>query len=217
MDVDAARQVGAVERTVVDREFEGKLATVVVASRSYATDIDDAWDALTSSDRIPRWFLPISGELKLGGRYQLEGNAGGNILECEPPRRLGMTWEFGGGMSWVFVTLSIEPSGNTRLELEHVAHRDDKFNQFWDQFGPGAVGVGWDLTLIGFGMHVEEGKTVDHKEAEAWSVSDNGKQVVRASSAAWQEASTAYGTDPAQAEAAAGRTTASYTGEGGGS
>ena len=45
------------------------------------------WDAVTSAERIPRWFLPISGDLRLGGRYQLEGNAGGEVLECAPPAR----------------------------------------------------------------------------------------------------------------------------------
>ena len=43
------------------------------------------WDACTDPERIGRWFLPVSGDLRLGGRYQLEGNAGGEILRCEPP------------------------------------------------------------------------------------------------------------------------------------
>ena len=59
---------------------------MVVASRSYDTDIDDLWEAITNAERIPRWFLPITGELRLGGRYQLQGNAGGTITACEPPR-----------------------------------------------------------------------------------------------------------------------------------
>lgn len=40
------------------------------------------WDACTDPERIPRWFLPISGDLRLNGRYQLEGNAGGAITEA---------------------------------------------------------------------------------------------------------------------------------------
>lgn len=83
MPSDAVRHAGAVVRSVEDREHEGKPARVVLASRRYATDIEDAWDALTNAERIPRWFLPISGDLRLGGRYQLEGNAEGSITECE--------------------------------------------------------------------------------------------------------------------------------------
>ena len=57
-------------------------------------------DAVTSAERIPRWFLPVSGRLELGGRYQLEGNAGGTIRRCERPSHLGLTWELGGDVSW---------------------------------------------------------------------------------------------------------------------
>ena len=56
--------------------------------RTYDAPIDDVWDALTTPERIGRWFLPISGDYRLGGRYQFEGNAGGEILACERPNRL---------------------------------------------------------------------------------------------------------------------------------
>jgi len=142
MKFDIARCIGAVTREVASREHEGKPARVVVASRSYDGAIEDVWDALTNAERIPRWFLPISGDLRLGGRFQLQGNAGGEILRCEPPRLLAVTWEFGGSMSWVTVTLALEGAGATRLELEHMMPAG---GEHWEQFGPGAVGVGWDL------------------------------------------------------------------------
>src|SRR5436190_19146572 len=103
MNIDVAGQVGAIVREVQSRQHEGREARVVIASRRFDTSLEDLWDALTSAERIPRWFLPISGELKLGGRYQLQGNAGGTITGCEPPRRLDLTWEFGGGVTWVSV------------------------------------------------------------------------------------------------------------------
>jgi uncharacterized protein YndB with AHSA1/START domain len=55
----------------------------------------------TNPERIPRWFLPVSGELKEGGRYQLEGNAGGTITRCDPPHGFDATWEMGSDMSWI--------------------------------------------------------------------------------------------------------------------
>ncbi len=61
-------------------------ARAVIASRTYPTTIDDLWDALINPIRIPRWFLPISGDLRLGDRYQLHGNAAGTITEGDPPR-----------------------------------------------------------------------------------------------------------------------------------
>ena len=85
MIVDVPAAIGAVVRAVEDREHEGQPARVVLASRSYDTDIADLWDALTSGDRIPRWFLPISGDLRLGGSYQLQGNAGGTEEKSAAP------------------------------------------------------------------------------------------------------------------------------------
>ena len=43
--------------------------------------VEEVWDALTDPDRIRRWMMPITGELKVGGSFQLEGNAGGEILD----------------------------------------------------------------------------------------------------------------------------------------
>lgn len=214
MHVDVARHIGAVTREVASREHEGRPARVVIATRHYPTDIDDAWDALTSAERIPRWFMPISGELRLGGRYQLQGNAGGTITECDPPRRLAVTWEFGGQTSWVFVTLTAEGEESTRLELEHVAHVDDQYLQFWDQFGPGAVGVGWDLSLLGLALHLETGASVAPEASAEWTASDNYRDYARESSQGWRRASESFGTASEAAESAADRTTDFYTGGG---
>jgi uncharacterized protein YndB with AHSA1/START domain len=209
--IEVARHIGAVFREVKGREHEGKLARVVVATRVYDTTIDDLWDALTSPERIPRWFLPVSGDLRLGGKYQLEGNAGGEIIRCEPPRVLGLTWGMGpAGVSWVTVSLAEEPGGRTRFELEHVAHVED---EFWTKFGPGAVGVGWDLALVGLALHLATRAAVDPKAFEAWTMSDEGKGFVRLTSEDWGRASIAAGTDPAAAAAAVAGTTAFYTGE----
>lgn len=211
MSFDAARHAGAVVRKVEDREHEGKPARVVVASRRYATDIDDAWDALTNAERIPRWFLPISGDLRPGGRYQLEGNAGGTITECEPPRRLAVTWEYGGSTSWVFARLSEEDDGQTLLELEHVAHLDEEFMKFWGEYGAGAGGVGWDLGLMALAEHLATGEAVT-EEAASWPLTDEGKGFVGECSEGWARASIAAGIDEEHAAMdAAERTTAFYT------
>ena len=71
----------------------------------------DLWDAVTSSERIPRWFLPITGELKVGGSYQLEGHASGTVLSCDPPKSFTATWEYGGNVSWVDVNISGDGQG----------------------------------------------------------------------------------------------------------
>lgn len=209
MDIDVGRYLGAVTREVSDQERDGKPARAVIMRRAYDTDVDDLWDALTNAERIPRWFLPITGDLRLGGRYQFQGNAGGKITQCEPPRLVAATWEFGGGMSWVTVTLDHEGEARTRLTLEHVAPVDDH----WRKFGPGAVGVGWELGLMGLARHLETGATADHEEAEAWSLSDQGKAFARGSSDGWRDAAITAGEDREQATVAAERTRAFYSGE----
>jgi len=210
MEFDIPRQIGAVTRKVETRLHEGQPARVVVAARTYDSTVDDLWDAVTNKDRIPRWFLPVSGDLRLGGRYQLQGNAGGTITRCKPPRAVAMTWEFGGEVTWLEVTLEATPDGRSLLRLEHVARVPDPR---WNEFGPGAVGVGWDTALLGLGRYLDTGIAVDPREGMAWLGSENGREFVRHSSDDWCRASIDAGTDAAAARAAAARTTAAYTGE----
>jgi uncharacterized protein YndB with AHSA1/START domain len=117
-------QAAAVTRSVVSKEWLGKPARAVIASRVYPTNIDDLWDALITPERLRRWFMPVSGDLREGGRYKLEGNAEGTINSCKPPRELAVTWEFNGGIGWVNVTLAEEADQLTSLTLEHIAHED---------------------------------------------------------------------------------------------
>ena len=92
---DLIDELEAVRRRTGDVALPGGAAKVVALERTYPAEIDDVWDAITTAERIARWFLPVSGDLRLGGTYQLEGNAGGEIRACEPPRRLQVTWIFG--------------------------------------------------------------------------------------------------------------------------
>lgn len=212
MKIDIIRLVGAVSRGMVARDHNGKPARVVAASRDYDTTVEDLWDALTNPERIPRWFLPISGELRLGGRYQLEGNASGEITKCEPPRHLDVTWEFGDDTSWVEVELGANANGGATLRLAHVSHipEDDKF---WNQYGPGATGVGWEQALWGLELHLQkEGTAISPKDAEAWLTTSDGKQYIAKSSEAWGQAAVSFGTEASIAGAAAHETTKFYTG-----
>lgn len=208
--IDVAQQINAVRRHVGSRVLEAGEARTVIVSQTYAASLDDVWDACTNPERIPRWFLPVSGDLRINGRYQLEGNAGGTIERCDPPHGFAATWEYGGDITWIEVRLSAEPNGRTRFELEHIAHVDD---ERWAEFGPGAVGVGWDLALTGLAIHLAtNGSAVDPKESAAWVGSDQGKLFMSTSSQRWYEASVAAGTNETDARAAADRTTAAYTG-----
>ncbi len=207
-----AKVFGSEFRRVENREHLGKPALVAVAIRSYDTTVEDLWDAITTPERLARWFLPVEGDLKLGGRYQLKGNAGGTITRCERPEALDLTWEIMGGTSWV--NLRLEPEGKeARLTLEHIAHKDGIGEEHLKQFGPGAVGIGWDLGLHGLELHLVDPITpLDHEAVEAWTMSSEGKAFVRGSGEAWGAADAASGENPEEARAKAERTIAFYTG-----
>ena len=208
MEIDADRHLSAVERSVTLLEREGQPASTVTLSRSYPTGIADLWDAVTNAERIPRWFLPVSGTLEPGGRYQLEGHAGGVITTCVPPSRLALTWEFGGDVSWVELRLSAAGTDRARLELSHTAH----LSPHWTMYGPGAVGVGWELGLVGLALHVAQPDAARPDEAE-FVASSAGRALIRGSSDGWRLAAVDAGEDPVAAGEAAARTAAFYTGE----
>jgi len=208
MTFDLADHIGAMTRSVKNLERDGKPMKAVIASRIYDTDAADLWDALTNPERLPRWFAPVTGDFKLGGKYQVEGNAGGTVTTCEPEKKLALTWEFMGGMSWVTLTLAPEGEG-TRLELEHVAPIDPH----WQQFGPGAVGVGWDLSFLGLAAHLARPGEDVRAEGLGWEVSDEARSLVRAASDDWGRAAIAAGEDRDAALAAAEATRKFYSGE----
>jgi uncharacterized protein YndB with AHSA1/START domain len=207
MPIDPVATAGLATREVRSGTRDGAPTKIAVARRTYPTDQADLWDAVTNPERIPRWFLPVSGDLRESGRYQIEGNASGVVERCKEPESFAVTWEFGGMLSWLEVTLTPDGDG-TRLELVHEAHVDP---DMWRQFGPGAVGVGWDLALLGLGMHIESGAPVDPEMANTFPVSPDGVAFVRTAAAGWADAAVADGDDTGPAHEAAARTVDFYT------
>ncbi|MFF7547511.1 SRPBCC family protein [Streptomyces canus] len=207
---EIADEINRMHRRVGTRQVEAGEARTVLLRRTYDAEVADVWDAVTSPERIARWFMPVSGELKVGGRYQLEGNAGGEILECVEPERLRVSWLYGPdpGFSEVELRLTPESGERTVLELEHVAVVPD---DFWDQFGPGAVGVGWDLGLYGLALHLAGGG-LGKEEAATWHTTPEGSAFITGSGEGWGEAYAASGADQETATRTAAATIAFYTG-----
>lgn len=215
--VDIARQLGAVHRGIRTETRDGAPSYVQTLDQTYPSPIADVWDAVTSAERIERWFLPVTGELRLGGRYQLEGNAGGEVLECAPPAdgsaSFRVSWEFGGGApTWLTIRLVAEGDDRTRLELEHVAGVDTLPPGMWEQFGPAGTGMGWDSGLLGLSLHLTD-PSARPEDPAAWTMSDEGLAFLRGSADAWAAAQVADGTAPEVAAAAADATYGMYTGQ----
>jgi uncharacterized protein YndB with AHSA1/START domain len=207
--IDVDHQINAVQRTVAGRTLDAGEARVVTISQSYETDAADLWDACTDIERIPRWFLPLTGDLRVGGSYQLEGNAHGTVLTCDPPREFTATWEFGDAVSWIEVRIFDEGLHRSRFELQHIAHADDH----WEQFGPGATGMGYDGALVGLTIHLSTGRSVEQSWGQEWMASEDGRRFTRKSGEAWYRANVAAGADDDWARAAADRCIAAYLGE----
>src|SRR2546423_3225109 len=121
--IEVAHQINAVRRQVGTCVLEAGEARTITISQTYDASIDDVWDACTNPERIPRWFLPISCDLRVGGRYQLEGNAGGKIERCDPPNSFAATWEYGGGVSRIEGRLSAQPKKREPLRPQRLAPR----------------------------------------------------------------------------------------------
>ena len=186
-------------RVVADADLRDAAAHVVELRRGLDAPVAEVWDACTDPERVRRWFLPLSGDLRPGGTFQLEGNAGGAITTCEPPRRLELTWQFGDTEpSLVSLELTAAGEDRTELVLRHTVPDDDH----WAQFGPGAVGVGWEGGLSGLAAFIAgEGRSTDPQSMAAF---------MRRSADLWGAAHEAAGAAPAVAADAAARTSAFY-------
>jgi uncharacterized protein YndB with AHSA1/START domain len=207
--IDIDREIDAIQREVGEGPLPSGMGRAVRLRRVFDAPIEDVWDALTNPERIGRWFLPISGDYRLGGRYQFEGNAGGEIVDCERPNRLKVTWVYGeagdADPSEVELRLSGVDGGGTRLELEHTAAVPD---EMWAEYGPGAVGVGWEGGFLGLSLHLRGGSRLD--DPVAWQCSAEGRDFARRGSERWGEANRAAGADPETVARGVANTTAFY-------
>jgi uncharacterized protein YndB with AHSA1/START domain len=201
---DLIAELERVRRSVGSQPVDDGPAHVVELRRTYDAPPEDLWDACTNPERIARWFLPVTGDLRLGGRFQLEGNAGGEITECEPPHRLAVTWEFGDQTSLLTLELVTAAGAATELTLRHAVPDDDH----WATYGPGAVGVGWDLPLLALARDL-----ADSPLERGFEVTPEARVLMQRSAAAWGAAHAAAGIESAIAEEAAARTSAAYAPE----
>src|SRR5690349_5270843 len=172
--VDILQAIQAAQRAVGTGTLAAGEGRAVRLTRTYDAPVEDVWDAITSPERLTRWFMPVSGDYRIGGRFQLEGNAGGEILACERPHRFRVTWAYGEPVDPADVSeleIRLTPAGDDRtiLELEHVAIvPDDR----WADYGPGAVGVGWDQGALGLARHLAGDAPLD---PIAWGIGDEGR------------------------------------------
>lgn len=152
---DIVHQINATHREIGNQPVAAGEGRSLLLRRTYDAPIEDVWSACTEPERISRWLAPIEGDLRLGGRFQLKDNAGGEILRCEAPRLIKVTWALGEGMiTEVEVRLAPADDGGTVLELEHASPAE-VVDELVRTYGPGGtigIGGGWDITLLGLDL-----------------------------------------------------------------
>lgn len=144
--IDIADRLKAIHRQV----DAGSDETIgVLLRRTYDAAAADVWDAVTDPERLKRWFLPVGGDLREGGTFQVEGNASGDVLTCAPPKLLRVTW--GAATSIVELRLTEDEDERTTVELEHTVPKAMAGS------GAGAlyVGPGWDGAFLGLGLFLD--------------------------------------------------------------
>lgn len=144
-----------VQRSMRDREIPQGLARAAVLTRRYEAAIEDVWNAITTPDRIDRFFLPLSGDLREGGTYAFEGQAGGRILTCEAPRLLRVEWVppgCRGDADQVELRLTADGPDATWLELEHASVADVfQIDPDAETYSPA---LGWEAPLHFLGEYL---------------------------------------------------------------
>ncbi|MDF5758098.1 SRPBCC family protein [Spongiactinospora sp. TRM90649] len=192
---DIVQQVNATHREIGDLATSTGAGRSLLLRRTYDAPIEDVWSACTEADRIGRWLAPVEGDLRLGGTYQLKGNAGGDILRCEKPSLIAVTWIFGEGMhTELEVRLTPGADGGTVLELEHTSSAEI-VDALVRAHGPGhtiSMGCGWDLTLLGLDMHLRG----DEFDPATWGGTPEGRDFSIRACHAWGPAvQAAWSTD----------------------
>lgn len=112
----------------------------LVYDEVYATDIDDLWDAVTTRERLARWMADYTGDLRLGGTWEVADSGGeaawgrGTITACDAPHSFTTTWHATGEDPTELVVRLKPVDGGTRLVLEHSGVQSIFYGAGWETY-----------------------------------------------------------------------------------
>jgi uncharacterized protein YndB with AHSA1/START domain len=139
-------------------------ARVAVFTRTYPTTVKDLWDACTDPERLRRWYVPVTGDLRPGGTFQQANMGSGTIVVCEQPRLLKLS--LGGGADEIELRLSPGVAdGTATLELQHATTLDshDIGGQRYDAIF--CMGGGYYPRLLALDLHLRGTLPSDYDSA----------------------------------------------------
>jgi uncharacterized protein YndB with AHSA1/START domain len=157
-------------------------ARVAVFTRTYETTIEDLWDACTDPERLRRWYVPITGDLRVGGSFAQTNMGSGTILACDAPHLLKLS--LGGGMDEIELRLSPgAEDGTTMLELQHATTVDshDIGGQMFDAVF--CMGGGYYPRLLALDLHLR-GTLPDDYDSTAFHLNPEMRPAIERGSAA---------------------------------
>lgn len=99
----------------------------VRVERRLAATIDEVWSAITEADRISRWLAPTTladettapDSVDFAVDFGEGGIVEGEILECDPPQRLRVSWCLSADVESEVAVALHSGDDNTILVLEH--------------------------------------------------------------------------------------------------
>jgi uncharacterized protein YndB with AHSA1/START domain len=100
------------------RDIPAGEARVAVMKRTYDATVEDVWSACTDPERLARWYVPVTGDLRVGGTFEQKNMGSGEILACDAPSHLRLS--LGGGADEIEVWLRDAGDGLTELEVQHA-------------------------------------------------------------------------------------------------
>ncbi|MES2198339.1 MAG: SRPBCC family protein [Pseudomonadota bacterium] len=133
-----------------------------------ASTAEKVWQALTTAEFSRAYFsgLAVETELKVGGAFVVRLPDGavhisGEVIECDPPRRLTVTWN----VNWpglveklgiTLVTYEIEPAGDGAIQLTLTQAHERPIDD--DILSGGRTG--WPAILSGLKSLLETGEAL---------------------------------------------------------
>lgn len=181
------------------------------------------WPLLTRPRDLARWYGPVTGELREGGRFTAPDGATGRVLRVAEPHRIGLTWrraparEEAGSPAPeedpLLIRLDPEDDGTTLLVVRHTALLDA---EEFERSGPGVLALDWELALLALAAHTDGWRATCQESVpvptSAWLRSPLGAAYLRAWSVRWAAESLAAGVDEAIARRGESETVRRYLG-----
>jgi uncharacterized protein YndB with AHSA1/START domain len=184
-------------REIVTRRIAAGEVRAIRIRRHFDARPEEVWHACTDPARFGRWFSGVSGDLRQGGRYEMDLGVSGDILHCEAPTRLVVTWAYD-DRGADEVELRLAPDGDgTEMVLEHAAVNETAemdgrlVDVILNDAGSGAngQGAGWELGLVLLDKYLHDELPED---PGAWEESPEALELADRSGAAWEAALAEY-------------------------